>query len=145
MKLRPYQEQFKAQLLNVWENSVRATHHFLAPTDIDDYKQLLTTTDFNSFSVHCLLVNNVVMGFIGIAGHKIEMLFLSPAYIGKGCGTKLVDFAVEHYAANEVDVNEQNENALLFYKKYGFVTYDRTELDGAGKPYPILKMRLTKS
>lgn len=142
MKLRPYHDVFKAQLIAVWEKSVRATHHFLAPADIDYYKQSLTETDFNTFNVYCLIENKAIVGFIGVANQKIEMLFLSPNQIGKGQGRKLVSFAIEHLQAKEVDVNEQNGNAFHFYIKLGFVQYDRTETDGAGKPYPIIKMRL---
>lgn len=41
-----------------------------------------------------------------------------------------------------VDVNEQNAGAHAFYKKYGFVQTGRSELDGAGKPYPLIHMEL---
>ena len=42
----------------------------------------------------------------------------------------------------KVDVNEQNNQAVGFYKHIGFNTYKRSDLDGEGKEYPILHMRL---
>jgi putative acetyltransferase len=37
-------------------------------------------------------------------------------------------------------VNEQNENAIGFYKKMGFYVINRSALDNEGLPYPILHM-----
>ena len=51
----------------------------------------------------------------------------------------------EDYETDKVDVNEQNEQAIGFYQHYGFKTISRSELDGTGKPYPILHMELVKS
>ena len=51
-------------------------------------------------------------------------------------------FAVDTFGVNEVTVNEQNEQADGFYKKMGFKTYKRTELDEQGDPYPLLYMRM---
>ena len=42
----------------------------------------------------------------------------------------------------QVVVNEQNNQAVGFYKHIGFNTYKRSDLDGEGKEYPILHMRL---
>lgn len=44
----------------------------------------------------------------------------------------------------KVDVNEQNEQAVGFYKHCGFETIKRSELDTSGKPYPTLHMELIK-
>jgi putative acetyltransferase len=137
----PYNDNYKNQLIAVWEKSVRATHHFLIPADIDYFKSIVQTIDFNSFSVFCLVENEKLLGFIGLADRKIEMLFLSPAYIGKSLGKMLMTFVLNEHHANEVEVNEQNTHAVKFYEKMGFTIYDRMEKDSEGKNYPILKMR----
>ncbi|WP_448701308.1 GNAT family N-acetyltransferase [Mucilaginibacter sp. AW1-3] len=141
----PYQEKHRKQIIAVWERSARATHHFVAPADLDRYKTLVEKIDFSSFPVYCLVNANTVLGFIGTEGPRIETLFLDPAYIGYGFGSKLMNFALNELKANNVDVNEQNTNAVNFYSKFGFVAYDRTELDTQGGPYPILKMKLKSS
>lgn len=43
--------------------------------------------------------------------------------------------------ATEVDVNEQNAQAVGFYLHLGFGQTFRRSTDGMGKPYPILHMR----
>ena len=137
-----YQDEYRPQLLSVWERSVQATHHFLSPEDFEAIKTLVQGFDFHQLEVFCLLERTGLLGFIGIADRKIEMLFLDPASIGQGLGAKLIRFAIDELGADKVDVNEQNEAAAAFYRKQGFETYERTELDDQGKPYPLLRMRL---
>lgn len=38
------------------------------------------------------------------------------------------------------NVNEQNEQAVGFYKKMGFNVTERTEVDDLGRPYPLLSL-----
>ena len=139
-----YTDRFKDQLLVTWENSVLATHTFLKNDDFLSIKEIVKTIDFNALDVYCLVKNNELAGFLGVFEQKIEMLFLSPSYIGKGLGRKLMDFAMTELKAYKVDVNEQNQNALKFYQKFGFKTYERTEKDDQGKDYPLLRMRIDK-
>jgi putative acetyltransferase len=40
-----------------------------------------------------------------------------------------------------VDVNEQNPLALQFYERMGFKVVGRSELDGGGKPFPLLHLQ----
>ena len=141
-KIEKYTDKDREQILNIWEKSVLATHDFLNQTDFEEIKQLVQTFNFNDFEVYCLKQNNQVSGFIGLAEKKIEMLFFSPEYIGKGLGRKLTDFVITELKADKVDVNEQNTNAVKFYKKIGFKTYERTEKDDQGREYPLLRMKL---
>lgn len=140
--IQPYNDTYKDQLISIWEKSVRTTHNFLLVSDIDYYKSLVTSIDFNTFSVFCLILENTVAGFIGIAEQKIELLFITPEHIGKGYGRRLINFAIEKLDAVQVDVNEQNQHAVSVYIKCGFATYDRKDKDSQGKDYPILKMKL---
>lgn len=41
-----------------------------------------------------------------------------------------------------MDVNEQNPQAVGFYKHMGFDTFKRSEFDEQGNPFPILHMKL---
>ncbi|RWU07470.1 GNAT family N-acetyltransferase [Pedobacter chitinilyticus] len=140
--IEKYHPRDKNQLLSVWEKSVLATHHFLSQEDFVFIKSLLQEMDFEMLNVYCLLHQQKVVGFIGIEEKKIEMLFLDPDYIGKGLGKQLMEFALSHHGATLVDVNEQNPNAVAFYQKFGFTTFERTEKDDLGKDYPLLRMKL---
>ena len=131
------------QLLEVWENSVKATHLFLSNEEIEDIKKYVPQA-LKKIS-HLVIVeneNNIPIGFMGIENKKIEMLFIKNSQKGKGLGKKLLKYGIENYNANELTVNEQNLNAKGFYEYMGFKTYKRTQLDEQGNPYPILYMKL---
>lgn len=141
-RIEKYQDSYRDQLLDVWENSVLATHHFLLPADFESIKALVLTMDFNDFQVYCLLNGSELAGFIGVADDKVEMLFIAPEFMGQGLGRRLMDFAIGSMQICKVDVNEQNGKALRFYQKIGFKIYERSPLDDQGKAYPILRMNM---
>lgn len=140
-----YTDAQREGLLKVWEESVLATHDFLKPQDFRDIKAAVQTMDFNLFDVYCLTENSRVIGFLGVSEGKVEMLFLSPDFFGKGLGKKLLKFAVHDLHADKVDVNEENTKAVEFYKRFGFDVYERTGKDDQGRDYPLLRMKLAES
>ena len=85
---------------------------------------------------------NKPVAFMGIEERKLEMLFVSPQFRGKGLGKQLIQYGIENYSINELGVNEQNPQAKKFYEHMGFQVYKRTDTDEQGNPYPILYMRL---
>lgn len=137
-----YKNSDREQILKVWEDSVIATHSFLTTDDFEEIKVFVSNMNFNDFQLFCLSNEQLIIGFIGVANRKIEMLFIDPKYIRKGFGEKLLKFAVNELKADKVDVNEQNDTACKFYQKFGFTTFERTEKDDQGKNYPLLRMNL---
>ena len=83
------------------------------------------------------------IAFMGIAGERLEMLFLEPELRGSGLGRRLLTYGIEELGIRELCVNEQNPLAKGFYEHMGFVCFKRTKLDEQGNPYPLLYMRLT--
>jgi putative acetyltransferase len=131
-----------ARVVEVWEASVRATHHFVAESDIEMFRPLVFD-ELPHTDLACVRdENEKVAGFIGIAKGKVEMLFIHPEYREQGIGRTLLRYAIQERGATTVDVNEQNDQALGFYLRMGFEVVGRSELDGNGKPYPLLRMRL---
>lgn len=53
----------------------------------------------------------------------------------------LIEFAKKR-GCRLVDVNEQNPDALSFYRKRGFSVISRDETDESGRPFPILHLEL---
>ena len=70
------------------------------------------------------------------------MLFVHPDYHGQQIGKQLLLYAIHELKLALVDVNEQNEKALLFYRRFGFQVVNRSAKDGLGKPYPLLHLQL---
>lgn len=114
-----YKTEFKNQIIDIWEKSVLATHHFLKKEDFREIKAKLQAFDFTQLDVFCLLINNKMAGFMVLHEQKIEMLFLDPENIDKGYGKQLIHFAFSNHQVNAVDVNEQNVEATLFYQHMG--------------------------
>jgi len=130
-------------LVEVWEASVRATHEFLKEEDIRYFRPLILNTYLDAVELRCVRDNQrKILGFMGVSDNNLEMLFIHPNNRGMGIGRKLLDYAISELQVQKVDVNEQNEQAIGFYSKYGFDVVGRSELDASGKPYPILHMKL---
>ncbi|MEM7549175.1 MAG: GNAT family N-acetyltransferase [Bacteroidota bacterium] len=131
------------EVVDLWEASVRATHHFLEEDDILFFKPLILNEYLDAVELRCTRdEKSEISGFSGVAGKNLEMLFIHPDHRGNGLGEKLLKNAIEEFEISHVDVNEANEQALKFYQKYGFKTYSRSEKDPTGRPYPILHMAL---
>lgn len=132
-----------ADLLDIWEVFVRATHHFLSDAEITQIKEYVPQA--LQGVVHLIIAEDETDGptaFIGIENNRLEMLFLSPKVRGKGLGKQLLQYSVQDYGVRELTVNEQNPQAVGFYEHLGFQTYKRTEYDEEGNPYPLLYMKL---
>ncbi len=130
-----------AQLLRVWEASVRATHLFLSDAEV---KRIREYVPMALGGVAYLIVvednTDAPTAFMGVQDGRLEMLFLAPAERGRGLGKQLLLHGIRDYGVREVTVNEQNPQAVGFYDHMGFETYRRTDRDEEGGPYPLLYM-----
>lgn len=130
------------ELARVWERSVRATHDFLPDAYISTLKGLLLMQYLDTVTLFCTRdAERRITGFAGVSRSRLDMLFIDPEHRGTGLGKALLDHAIEHFQINELDVNEQNPQALGFYLKQGFKVVSRSDVDGLGQPYPMLRMR----
>ena len=130
------------QLLEVWESSVRATHLFLSEDQIENIKTYVPQA--LKEIPHLLIIENenqIPVGFMGIVGQHLEMLFIADTERQKGFGKDLIKYGIEKFSIHDVAVNEQNPLAKGFYEHMGFTIYKRTELDEQGNPYPLLYMK----
>lgn len=131
------------ELTSVWRASVEATHDFLGEQDVERIAQYVPEA---IRAIRILVTarddNGRVLGFAGVDDGKLEMLFIGPAYRGKGVGATLLDLTVRELGVTDVDVNEQNSQARSFYEHEGFGVIGRSETDEQGEPFPILHMRL---
>lgn len=130
-------------LIEIWEDSVKATRLFLSSSEIKSIKkyvsQALLEVD------HLLIIKDKkqkIIAFAGVENQRLEMLFIKNSERGKGYGKQLLNHVIKKYQINELTVNEQNPQAVAFYKHMGFKTYRKTEIDEQGNPYPLLYMKL---
>ena len=118
-------------LCQVWESSVRATHHFLSEENI---RSLAVYVPQALAQVPVLVVafsdQGIPVGFMGIDVR------------GTGLGRQLLQRGIRRYGVTSLCVNEQNPQALDFYLHMGFQVRSRTETDEQGNPFPLLCMSL---
>lgn len=136
-------DQDMTDILQVWESSIKATHLFLTEANIVSLRSFVKEgVKFISNLAVIRDEEDTIQAFIGVHDNKIEMLFVKDTCRGRGLGKHLVNWAINTLNIKFVDVNEQNEQGLGFYKYMGFEVFDRSELDEQGNPFPILHMKL---
>lgn len=135
-------EALTDQLVGLWDRSVRVSHGFLTGSDIARLRPVVRQAVREIPVLTIAIDGKEIVGFMGVAERKIEMLFVSPEYIGKGIGGRLLRYAISEQGAQYIDVNEQNPLATAVYEHIGFRVYERSETDDQGQPFPILRMRL---
>lgn len=129
------------RVVAIWRAAIDATHDFLTPehrAEID-----LLVQDFLPKADLWLAVDadDRAVGFMLASDGHMHALFVDPAEHGAGVGRALVAHALAESPSLTTDVNEQNPQALGFYRRLGFVVTGRSETDDQGRPYPLLHLR----
>lgn len=133
------------RLLEIWLSSVRTTHHFLTEADIQLLLPEVRDIALPNLEEIWVLCDDddVALGFMGLDGPHLEALFIDPSYFRRGGGRLLIEHARLLKGALVVSVNEQNLEALKFYRALGFEASGRSPVDDGGRPFPLLHMRDT--
>lgn len=129
-------------LVRIWHSAVTATHDFVAKDHLNDIEKNLATDYFPAVEILVAERQQEAVGFAGILNGSLEMLFVLAKEHGTGIGSALLESSISHKQVTRVDVNEQNPAALSFYLHRGFKQIGRSDLDGAGLPYPLLHLEL---
>lgn len=131
------------RFVEVWQSSVEAAHSFLIAQAIPEIKEYVPQALAH---VPILIIAksaaDELVGFMGIDGDTLEMLFVADGFRGRGIGKQLLRTGVDQYGVRRLAVNEHNPDARKFYERMGFVVAGRTDLDEQGNPYPLLLMSL---
>jgi putative acetyltransferase len=132
--------------LEIWRSAVDATHRFLTPEDRREI-DVIVAEQFLPNAGLWLAIDDAdrPMGFMTMHGSAIDALFVDAAAHGQGYGTLLVDHARSLHPNLTVDANEQAANAVAFYLSRGFRAVGRSEIDGEGRPYPLIHLALAAS
>lgn len=138
--IRPSTAADRDALLSIWLRSVRASHTFLTEADIQELLPLVRDAALPALELYVLECDGAAIGFMGLDGAKVEAMFLLPERCRRGGGRMLIEYARRLKGPLTVDVNEQNPEAVRFYQAVGFRIVGRSEVDGQGRPFPLLHM-----
>lgn len=117
IEIKDRNDQLLNILVNVWEDSVKATHTFLNEQEIEHIKEYVPMA-LKSVEQLMVVDNDEAVGFMGIENHKLEMLFIASNQRGKGLGKALLHYGMKNYDVCELTVNEQNPQAFVFMKQW---------------------------
>ena len=71
--------------------------------------------------------DGVVKGFIQIEKREVRRLFVEPTLQGKSIGADLLEYGIAEKDVDFLWVLEKNIKAIVFYKKHGFDTTNKTK------------------
>lgn len=137
--IRPFNPKTDmAQVLSVWLDTSIVAHSFVPrefwESKLDDMRNLYLP----SSETYIYEEMGFISGFITLAGTTIAALFVLPAHQGRGIGATLIGKAREIYSTLTVHVYTENENAVSFYEKCGFMT-DHEDIDEhTGRPELVM-------
>ncbi len=108
-------EQTVARLIDIWESAVKNIHALPSEDDVARIRPEVRKA-LSGIEHLCGYYDEsgVLQGFIGVAGRKIEMLFIDGRDGRQDIGRQLVSYAVAGFGARPVDVNEQDRQGGMF-------------------------------
>ncbi|WP_393970122.1 acetyltransferase [Kluyvera intermedia] len=129
------------EIIQIWRNSVDATHDFLTAHDRQEIEQ--EVVGFFSETPVWVAANEEdhPLGFLFLHDGHLEALFVDASTRGLGVGKQLISHALALHPDLSVDVNEQNQQAVGFYQYMGFQVSGRSERDSQGRAYPLLHLK----
>ena len=129
-------------LVEVWRSAVDATHDFVEEADLWEIEAMLAAAYLPNARVTVAEVDGRPVGFTGTADGRLEMMFVHNDHRHHGVGSALLDHVIREESVVELEVNEQNQQALGFYLAHGFEVSGRRDVDDAGRPSPLLHLTL---
>jgi putative acetyltransferase len=134
----------RERILDIWRGAVDATHHFLHPTDRRDIEAEVVA--FLPKVSPWLAVDSAdtALGFMLLDGRHMEALFIDPLHRGSGIGRAFVQHALSFHSTITTEVNEQNSQAIEFYRHLGFERIGHSQHDQQGRPYPLIHLRKSR-
>lgn len=138
--IRPSRYKDGNRAIEIWRSAVDATHDFLSSEDRQSIDDMLSEFLPKIPLLFAVDDNDYPVGFMILQNGKMEALFIDAAYRGKGIGSALVEYGLSLHPKMTTDVNEQNTQAVEFYKRLGFKKVGRSEVDNQGRPYPLIHL-----
>lgn len=140
ISIRRSRHDEEKKLIAIWRRSVDATHDFLSKEYRAELEDLVSAFLPEAPLWVAVTEKDEPVAFMLLTGEHMDALFVDPTVRGCGVGKLLIEHALTLAPKLTTNVNEQNEQAVGFYKKMGFKVTGSSETDDLGKPYPLLNL-----
>jgi len=126
--IRNYRETDLEEIVNLWYDASVLAHSFI-PSSFWALNQSAMKEKYLQFSENFVFEEEgKVAGFISLVEERICALFVAPEMQERGIGRALIEHAMILKGNLALKVYRENENALRFYEKRGFVAVEE-EID----------------
>lgn len=118
--IREFKKQDIDRIMELWLDTNILAHNFIESeywkSNYDNVKDMMP-----SASIYVYEENNVIQGFVGLMDNYIAGIFVSQQFQSKGIGKKLLDHAKDKKDALSLSVYKENNRAVNFYLREGFI------------------------
>lgn len=121
------------EVMDIWLKTNIKAHNFIQKNYwVDNYN--IVKDEYMPISTTFIYKeDNIIKGFISIINDSfIGALFILDDYQGQGIGRKLQSYVKSLYSSLELEVYSDNESAVKFYKKCGFIIQSEEENEDSG-------------
>ncbi|CAI3372562.1 GNAT family N-acetyltransferase [Enterococcus cecorum] len=94
---------------------MKVTHTFLTKEEIQNIKQYVPqAVEHEPHLCIALSEKGELLGFIGVADQRLEMLFIQVNARGQGIGKQLLRYAIKNFDVKELTVTNKTHRQLVF-------------------------------
>lgn len=128
--IRKYQPQDEDAVIHVWLEASVIAHHFIPRSYWEENAECMREIYIpqSETFVHTDDTTGEVIGFISLSGDYLAAIFVDPARQGEGIGQALMAHTKTLKSKLELNVYQENTQAITFYKRQGF-TIAREQTD----------------
>jgi putative acetyltransferase len=119
--IRNYRKTDLEEMVNIWYEASVTAHSFI-PVSFWALQKSTMKEKYLPFAENFIFEEDgQLAGFISLVGKRVCALFVSPEMQGRGIGRALLEHAKTLKGRLSLTVYRENERALRFYEKCGFV------------------------
>lgn len=130
------------KLSDTWFEASMKAHRFIGQTRLIEQRRLIEVEYLPRAETSVACLHGEAVGFISLLGSFIGGIFIAPDRQGLGVGRKLIADALAQKGELSLEVYTENEQAVRFYKKIGFLEVSRRKIDDFGFPFPNATLSL---
>lgn len=138
--IRAYSSTDRDRLADIWLEASRVGHPFLSEADLLEQQAKVRDIYLPQAENWVVELDGKPAGFIGLIDDFIGGLFIDPSAHGHGLGKALVLHVAGLKGALDVEVYADNDAAVGFYRRLGFVETLRHDQDDEGRPLQVIRM-----